>query len=172
VTGSPDSDEAAASEGLAGRTCVIADDMPLMREVMRLRVEELGVEVIGVAEDGIGAVRLVAQLAPDLLIVDLNMDGMDGVEVIRRVVEMDMATRTLLYTADPRAQVISLAMEAGADGCLNKSAGHESLARSLRTILAGGTFVDPSETVELPMPLRVEIKPVDLAQAAHLTDRL
>ncbi|MCW2927072.1 MAG: two-component regulator [Thermoleophilia bacterium] len=172
MTKEPDIQSPAPVGEHAGRTCVIADDMPLMREVMRLRVEDFGMQVIGEAENGLDAVRIVTQLAPDLLIVDLNMEGMDGLQVIRRLVEMGSATRTLLYTADPRAQVVELALRAGANGCLNKSAGHDVLQQSVDTILAGGTFVDPNNTVPLPMPLRLAITPVDLTQAAHLADRL
>lgn len=155
-----------------GRTCVLADDMPLMRDIMRLRIEALGMRILGEADDGHTAVRLVREQAPDLLIVDLNMPGMDGIGVISRVVAAGSATRTLLYTADPRALVIRRAMQAGADGCLNKSAGHETLVQSVTTVLAGGTFVDPNDTIALPMPLRLEIAPVDLIKAAHLADRL
>lgn len=171
MTGAKDTDPA-MSGATAGRTCVIADDMPLMRDAMRMRVEDLGMVVIGTAEDGPGAVRMVVELAPDLLLVDLSMGGMDGLQVIRRIVEMDTNTRTLLYTADPRAQVVAHAMQAGANGCVNKSAGHDTLRESINVILGGGTFADLDDTVALPMPLRLEIQPVDLTRAVHLADRL
>ncbi len=157
---------------MAGSTCVIVDDMPLMREAMRLRVEDLGMTVIGTAEDGRAALRMVVELAPDLLLVDLNMPEMDGIQVIRRLSEMETTARTLLYTADPRAQVVDLAMRAGANGCLSKSAGYDTLAQTITTVLGGGSFADPANTMALPMPLRLELQPVDLTQSAHLADRL
>lgn len=133
-------------------TCVIADDHPLMREILRMRLEIAGLEVVAEAADGPEAVRLVARCAPDVLVVDLNMPGLRGIEVIERVADLGCSTRSIMYAAAVRPQDVQRALTAGACGFLDKSASNEMLTLALDTVIAGGRFIDPTVAGDLLAP--------------------
>jgi CheY-like chemotaxis protein len=99
---------------------LIADDHSLFADALSaiLRLEE-GVEVIGYARNGQEAVELAATLAPDLILIDLDMPVMDGIEAIRRIRETSQVTMLLLTASDSSRQ-IALALAAGASGFLRK----------------------------------------------------
>jgi DNA-binding NarL/FixJ family response regulator len=118
-------------------TAVIADDHELFRGGLRDILEEDGVRVVGEAADGEGALELVAELGPDVVVMDLNMPGMGGVEAIRRMIERVPSTRVLVLTISARRGSIDEALAAGAVGHLLKDATVEEIAAAVRATAAG-----------------------------------
>ncbi|WP_449280759.1 response regulator [Leucobacter sp.] len=128
---------------------LLADDQELVRAGLRLLVERDGdISVIGEAENGREAVRLVRELSPDLVLMDLGMPDMGGVEATR-LIAADPAlggTRVLVLTTfDDDADVFA-AIRSGAAGYLLKDLSPTELRAAIRTVAAGGALLDPSVT--------------------------
>ena len=131
---------------------LIADDQPLMRAALRTCLDaEPGIVVVGEAADGMGAVRMTQRLHPDLVVMDVRMPIMDGIEATRRVVSQDGArpTRVLVMTTFDLDEHIIDALRAGASGFLVKDAPPEDLIRAVRIIAAGEAVLAPSVTRRL-----------------------
>ena len=99
---------------------LIADDKPLLRQVMREALFELGLEVVGEAEDGITAVRLAEELQPEIVLMDIRMPGLNGIEATRRIAVGAGAPKVVALTAFNDPGLVISAMEAGATAYLVK----------------------------------------------------
>ena len=99
---------------------VIADDEAFIRQVLLKMLERLGIEVVGVAENGRVAVELFTQTRPDIVILDIAMPEMDGLEALRRILEKDPEARVLMCTSFSSKQYVVEAVKVGAKGYLNK----------------------------------------------------
>lgn len=125
--------------------CVIADDHPaILDAVSRYLAEVDDVEIVGRAGDGNQALRLIAELAPDVAVVDIRMPGVGGIDIARKLSEEESKTAVILYTGHSDRSLLLEALDAGARGFLVKEAPLEDLARAIRTIGDGGTYVDPA----------------------------
>jgi len=124
---------------------VIADDHPLLREAMRNTFERHeDIEIVGEAGDGEEAVKLSSKLKPDIVIMDIVMPKLNGIEATKRIREISPATAVLILTAyDDDRYVIGL-LEAGAAGYLLKSARGQVLVDAIRTVYAGESVLHPS----------------------------
>src|SRR5215212_459373 len=120
-------------------TAVLVDDHDLFRGGLRDILEDSGVDVVGEAGDGERAVELVAELAPDVAVMDLNMPGAGGVEATRRIVAGARDTRVLVLTISVDDELISDAIAAGACGYLLKDAPVEEIAASVRAAAGGAS---------------------------------
>ncbi|HEX4723653.1 MAG TPA: response regulator transcription factor [Pseudonocardiaceae bacterium] len=122
---------------------VIADDQTVVREGLAILLGLLpGVEVVGAAEDGLVALRLVAEQRPDVLLVDLRMPRCDGVEATRRVRAEHPGTEVVVLTTYADDESVLDALQAGARGFLTKDADAEAIARALHAAAAGQSTVD------------------------------
>lgn len=131
---------------------LLADDQPLMRSALRTCLEaESDIAVIGEAADGLETVRMTKRLHPDLVVMDVRMPIMDGIEATRRVVtpDGDRPTRVLVMTTFDLDEHIIDALRAGASGFLVKDAPPEDLIRAVRIIAAGEAILAPSITRRL-----------------------
>ncbi len=99
---------------------VIADDEAFIRQVLLKMLERLDVDVVGVAENGREAVELFQQHRPDLVILDIAMPEMDGLDAVRRIMEIDPEARVLMCTSFSSKQYVVEAVKLGAKGYLNK----------------------------------------------------
>jgi DNA-binding NarL/FixJ family response regulator len=99
---------------------LIADDKPLLRQVMREALFELGLEVVGEAEDGITAVRLAEELHPEIVLMDIRMPGLNGIEATRQIAGIHGAPKVVALTAFTDPGLVTSAMEAGATAYLVK----------------------------------------------------
>ena len=125
----------------------LADDQALVRTGFRLILQaEEGVEVVGEAEDGAAAVRLVKETAPDVILMDVRMPVLDGIEATRRVAG---ATRVLVLTTFDLDEVVFEAIRAGASGFLLKTSPADELVRAVRIVAAGDSLLSPSITRRL-----------------------
>jgi len=129
---------------------LIADDQALVRGGFRsILAGQDDIEVVGEAEDGNQAVELVEQLRPDVVLMDIRMPGLDGIEATRRLAARGLATRVLMLTTFDVDEYVYKAMKAGASGFLLKTAPPRQLADAVRTIAAGDALLAPSVTRRL-----------------------
>ena len=128
---------------------LLVDDQPLLRMGFRLILEgEEDLAVVGEAGDGAEAVRLAAQLAPDVVLMDIRMPGMDGIEATARLCAADGPRVILLTTFDLDEYVFS-GLRAGASAFLLKDAAPAELVQALRVVNAGDAVVAPRVTRRL-----------------------
>jgi DNA-binding NarL/FixJ family response regulator len=123
---------------------VLADDQELVRSGFRLILELAGIEVVGEAGDGREAVELARQSAPDVVLMDVRMPEMDGIEATRRIGLAGLPTRVLVLTTFDLDEYVYDALRAGASGFLLKDAGRERLVDAVRTVAAGESLFAPT----------------------------
>ena len=129
---------------------VIADDHELMRGGLRTMLEAQGdMEVLGEAGDGAEAVELALALRPDVVIMDIRMPGMDGIQATRRLAEHGAAARVLVLTTFDLDEYVWEALRAGAGGFLLKDAPPRQLAEGVRTVARGEALLAPAVTQRL-----------------------
>jgi DNA-binding NarL/FixJ family response regulator len=126
---------------------LIVDDQRLMREGLRTLLElEDDLAVVGEAESGEAGVRAFAETQPDVVLMDVRMPGVDGVEATRRIrAHWPDARVIILTTFDDDAYVFE-GLRAGARGYLLKAISGDELAHAIRTVAAGGALIDPAVT--------------------------
>jgi DNA-binding NarL/FixJ family response regulator len=127
-------------EQAAALRVVVADDHPIWRDAVERDLAAAGFAVVGAAGDGDKAVRVCAATSPDVLVCDLQMPGLSGVEVTRAVAER---TRVLVLSASGEQADVLEAVKAGATGYLVKSASAEELADAVRRTAAGDAVFTP-----------------------------
>jgi DNA-binding NarL/FixJ family response regulator len=120
------------------------DDHDLFRTGLRNLLEERGVQIAGEAGDGADAVRLVRDIAPEVVVMDLNMPGMSGIEATRRIHELAPLTRVLVLTISDQDDDVLHAILAGACGYLLKDASVEDLIRGITAAAIGESLVSPA----------------------------
>ena len=120
-------------------TVLVVDDHPLFRDgLVGLLATVDDVEVVGSVGDGESAVRRSLELAPDVVLMDLNLPGLPGLEAIRRIVARDPAPAVLVLTMVDDDDTVTAALRVGARGYLLKGAVQEEVLAALRTVAAGG----------------------------------
>jgi DNA-binding NarL/FixJ family response regulator len=122
---------------------VLADDHRMLREGLRRSLTDEGFEVVGEADNGEQAVRLVADLAPDVVLMDVSMPEMDGVEATRRIRATGTTSRVLMLTMHADKDVLADAIRAGASGYLVKDCSTEEVADAIRMAASGDTDLSP-----------------------------
>ena len=122
---------------------VVSDDHPVVRQGLRSFLEAQGFSVVGEAADGAAAVRLVAETRPDVLLTDLVMPELDGIEAIRRVRGLGIPVGILVLTSFSGADQVIPAIRAGADGYLLKDAGPAALTDAIRAVHRGEALLSP-----------------------------
>lgn len=136
----------------------IVDDQPLVRAgITMLLSGEPGIAVVGEAESAAGALRLVRQLRPDVVLMDVRMPGMDGVSATRELVadgDADRLVRVIVMTTFDDEDVVVDALLAGASGYLLKHASPTELADAIRRVSSGDTWLDPTAATRLVERLR------------------
>ncbi|RLV09766.1 DNA-binding response regulator [Streptomyces griseocarneus] len=131
--------------GEAVARVVVADDQTVVREGIVMLLGLLpGIEVVGAAADGHEAVRLVAEHAPDVVLMDLRMPRCDGVEATRRIRREHPATQVVILTTYADDDSLFPALRAGARGYLTKDAGGEEIVRAVRHVMSGEAGLSPN----------------------------
>jgi DNA-binding NarL/FixJ family response regulator len=131
-------------------TVLLADDQPLLRMGFRMVLESQDdLSVVGEAADGREALELTRRLAPDVVLMDVRMPGMDGIEATRLIVEDGLRSRVLILTTFDLDEYAHAALRAGASGFLLKDALPNDLLSGIRAVASGDAVVAPSVTRRL-----------------------
>ena len=150
---------------------LLADDQDLVRAGFRviLGMEE-DIEVVGEAGDGLAAVDLVTRLRPDVVLMDVQMPGIDGLEATRRVLA-DTETKVVILTTFDREDYLFEALRAGASGFLLKNASPEDLVEAVRIVARGDALLSPEVTRRVIARFSTAAPPVPAHRPPELTDR-
>ncbi len=116
---------------------VVADDHPVFRQGLRVLLEDLGVDVVAEAPDGTAAVEVALRERPDVVLMDVQMPGLSGIEATRQLVEAWPEARVLVLTMVADDEAVFAAVQAGALGYLLKGAGQAEIGRALEAVAAG-----------------------------------
>lgn len=122
---------------------LLCDDHPVYRDGLRALFEELGVDVVAEAGNGEDAVALASKVEPDIVVMDLSMPGIGGVEATRRIVAEHPLIRVLALTMVDEHATMLAAIRAGAGGYLLKGAGHTEIRAALNAVHSGGVTIAP-----------------------------
>ena len=124
---------------------IICDDQAIVRDGLELLLKlEKDIEVVGLAQDGAEAVALAAKTHPDLVLMDLKMPGLNGVEATRRICALEPRPRVLVLTTFDDDEWVFDAIRAGAAGYLLKDTPREKVLEAIRGTMTGKTYMDPA----------------------------
>jgi DNA-binding NarL/FixJ family response regulator len=139
------SDPSAYNRRVATReiTCLIVDDHEVVREGLRLSLSRAPhIRVVGEASNGEQAIALAERRRPDVILMDVRMPGMDGLEATRALRERLPQSAVLIFTAYSERSLLDRGLESGAKGYVLKEAPHETLVRAIDKVAAGEAYVD------------------------------
>jgi len=126
-------------------TCLIVDDHEVVREGLRLSLSRAPhIRVVGEASDGASAIKLVERRKPDVVIMDVRMPGMDGLEATKEILKVLPDTAVLIFTAFSERSLLARGLDSGARGYILKEAPHETLLRAIERLANGEGYVDPA----------------------------
>ena len=136
-------------------TVMLVDDHPVVRDGYRRLLESYpGITVVAEADDGETACTQYAEVHPDIVVLDLNMPGIGGLETIRRLRAKDSKAKILMFTMHESKVMVNRALEAGAAGYLIKSSPAEEMVEAVRQVFVGKTFLDhdlPADIQRAPL---------------------
>ena len=129
---------------------LIADDHRIVRQGLRHVCELAGdLAVVGEAEDGQEAVKMARQLQPDVILMDINMPLLDGVQATQRILETNLPTRVIILTMFRQDRYVFEAIKAGARGYLLKNVDEDDLVTAIRDVHHGEALINPGMAVKL-----------------------
>jgi DNA-binding NarL/FixJ family response regulator len=124
---------------------ILADDHAMMRQCLKVCLAtQPGLEIVGEAADGVEALELTRQLRPDVLVADVSMPRMNGIELTRQVSDLQAATRVLALSMHVEREFVREMFRAGASGYVVKAAAYDELVAALETLKGGRTYVSPA----------------------------
>jgi two-component system response regulator NreC len=124
---------------------ILADDHAVLRHGLSKSLQaEPDIEVIGLAADGLTAVDLAAELSPDVIIMDIGMPGLNGIEATRQIVKRSPSVRIIALSMHSAKKFILEMFKAGASGYLLKDCEYDELANAVRTVASGKNYISPS----------------------------
>ncbi|WP_328461729.1 response regulator transcription factor [Actinoplanes sp. NBC_00393] len=153
---------------------VLADDEGMIRAGLRMLLDhQPDIEVVGEASDGAEAVSVVLRTEPDVLLIDIRMPRVDGIEATRRIVAELPATRVIVLTTFDEDAYVTGALRAGASGFLLKVSPPEQLLDAVRTVADGRGLLDPAVTLRVIQSLAEapQHDPAHASRLGGLTDR-
>jgi DNA-binding NarL/FixJ family response regulator len=151
---------------------LIADDQPLVRSGFRMILDERrDIELVGEAADGNEAIELTASLDPDVILMDIRMPNLDGVEATRRLVASDTHARILVLTTFDLDEYVYAAIDAGASGFLLKDVQPTDLIDAIRVVAAGNSLFAPAATQRLLARYRQKKGGTERRSLDDLTER-
>ena len=150
---------------------IIADDHTLMRSGLRsLLSSQDGIEVVGEAADGVEALALAEKTSPDIILLDISMPEMNGLDCLKAIVDKCPKSRVILLTMHEDARYIKEGFALGAMGYILKKAADEVLYQAIRTVYAGDLYLHPSMTKLLVGDLQ-EVASVDRRASKALSEQ-
>jgi DNA-binding NarL/FixJ family response regulator len=166
-------EERQAQKTLEDVRVIVVDDHDLFRTGLKNLLEEQGVNVVGEAPNGQTAIRLASDLAPDVVVMDLNMPGLTGVETTRQLAGVAPLTRVVVLTISADDDDVMDAVMAGACGYLLKDSSIQELIAGIRAAAAGESLISPQIAAKVLQRLRAQSSSEDAAATirAELSDR-
>jgi DNA-binding NarL/FixJ family response regulator len=154
-------------------TVALADDQPLVRSGLRMILEgEPDIEIVGEAADGTEAVALVAEAQPEVLLLDVQMPGVDGLAAVEQLVASEVSTKVLMLTTFDLDEYVYRAMRAGASGFLLKDMAGEDIVAAVRQVAGGAdALLAPALVRRLVDRYTSERPPVSTPALDRLTAR-
>jgi DNA-binding NarL/FixJ family response regulator len=126
-------------------TVLIVDDHEVVREGLRLSLSRTPhIRVVGEAPDGNAAIDLASRRKPHVVIMDVRMPGMDGLDATKALMEREPNTSVLIFTAYSERSLLARGLESGAKGYILKEAPHDTLVRAIEKVAGGDSFIDPA----------------------------
>jgi two-component system response regulator NreC len=126
---------------------LLADDHKILRQGLRTLLEqEADIDVVGEADNGRASVKLAGELAPDVVIMDVAMPDLNGIDATHRITEADPGARVLALSMHSDGRYVKGMLQAGARGYILKDCASEELTRAIRTVMAGQVYVSPGVT--------------------------
>jgi DNA-binding NarL/FixJ family response regulator len=126
-------------------TCLIVDDHEVVREGLRLSLSRAPhIRVVGEAADGRAAIDLAERRKPNVVIMDVRMPGLDGLDATKELLEKEPDIAVLIFTAYSERSLLARGLESGAKGYILKEAPHETLVRAIEKVAGGDSFIDPA----------------------------
>ncbi len=158
-------DSHVASTGAATARVLVVDDHSLLRTgVANIINHEPSLEVVAEAANGIEAIEAFRTWQPDVVLMDLRMPGMEGVEAVRQIREIDPHARVIVLTTYDADEDIARALQAGAKAYILKDIAADALVTCIRDVLAGKTYLAPSAAAKLAERVtQVQLTPRELA---------
>jgi DNA-binding NarL/FixJ family response regulator len=151
---------------------MLVDDHDLFRTGLRNLLEEQGVQIVAEASDGLSALSLVRELAPDVVVMDLNMPGMNGIEATREITRQAPLTRVVVLTISDEDDDVIDAILAGACGYLLKDSSIQDLMQGIRAASVGEALISPHIAAKVLQRLRASsVDSEAVAQGPELSDR-
>jgi DNA-binding NarL/FixJ family response regulator len=151
---------------------MLVDDHDLFRTGLRNLLEEQGVQIVAEASEGSAALSLVRELAPDVVVMDLNMPGMNGIEATREITRQAPLTRVVVLTISDEDDDVIDAILAGACGYLLKDSSIQDLMQGIRAASVGEALISPHIAAKVLQRLRASsVDSETVAQGTELSDR-
>ena len=151
---------------------LLVDDHAVLRAGLRALLEaEPGFQVVGEAGTGEEGVRLAGQARPDVVVMDLSMPGMGGLEAVRRIAALNQGTRVLVLTMHGEEEHLLPVLEAGGSGYVTKKSADEELIEAIHTVARGDVFLYPSGAKLLLRGLKAKAEPGEEDPLDRLTER-
>jgi DNA-binding NarL/FixJ family response regulator len=126
-------------------TCLIVDDHEVVREGLRLSLSRASnIRIVGEASDGESAVAMAERRRPDVVIMDIRMPGMDGLEATKLLSQKAPEIAVLIFTAYSERSLLGRGLESGAKGYILKEAPHGTLLRAIEKVAGGEGYIDPA----------------------------
>jgi len=132
---------------MAIRVLLVDDHPVVLRGLRALLGREPGLEIVGEALDGESAVRAARELAPDIVVTDISMPGLDGIEVTRQILQNAPRTRVVVLSMEADRLTMAEAFQAGASAYVSKCGPPEEIVSAVRAVAAGQTYVTPPSSL-------------------------
>jgi DNA-binding NarL/FixJ family response regulator len=173
VSGATTTTEGSPRKQLDDLRVLLVDDHDLFRTGLRNLLAEQGLHVAGEAENGDVALRLVGELAPDVVVMDLNMPGPSGIDTIRQITASSPLARVVVLTISADDADVVNAVMAGACGYLLKDASVDQLVAGIKAAASGESLISPQIAAKMLQLLRAQQSNADAAETirAELSDR-
>jgi len=126
-----------------GVSVLLADDHPVFRQGLRALLERERFEVVGEASDGLEAIATAERLQPQIVVMDLAMPALNGIDAVREIVRRCPRVKPILLTMHTEEHYVLEALRAGAKGCVSKSQAAEHLLQAIKDVSGGGVYLSP-----------------------------
>lgn len=151
---------------------LLADDHKITRQGLRSMLEKQDdIEVVAEAEEGRGAIELVRQLEPDIVIMDISMPGLNGVDATRQIVNTFKNVKVIALSMHSDTSYVAEMLRSGASGYLLKDCAFKELASAIRVVVAGKKYLSPDISGVVVDDYRYRLSRADRAEAEILSDR-